>query len=97
MRKRSFPYEESDQLEASLLVEASGPAVMEDILDAIEPPESADPADAIDSARTGFLNDVTQLYLNDIGASPLLTAVEELTLARLVRAGDFQFVGGVFA
>ncbi len=90
MRKRSFPYEESDQLEASLLVEASGPAVMEDILDAIEPPESADPADAIDSARTGFLNDVTQLYLNDIGASPLLTAVEELTLARLVRAGDFS-------
>ena len=63
---------------------------MEDILDAIEPPESADPADAIDSARTGFLNDVTQLYLNDIGASPLLTAVEELTLARLVRAGDFS-------
>ena len=90
MRKRSFPYEESDQLEASLLVEASGPAVMEDILDAIEPPESADAADAIDSARTGFLNDVTQLYLNDIGASPLLTAVEELTLARLVRAGDFS-------
>ncbi|MBS0510678.1 MAG: RNA polymerase sigma factor RpoS [Proteobacteria bacterium] len=36
-----------------------------------------------------FLSDVTQLYLNEIGANPLLTPDEELRLARLVRGGDF--------
>ncbi|ENO85516.1 RNA polymerase sigma factor RpoS [Thauera linaloolentis] len=36
-----------------------------------------------------FFSDVTQLYLNEIGANPLLTADEELRLARLVRKGDF--------
>jgi RNA polymerase nonessential primary-like sigma factor len=38
---------------------------------------------------TEFLNDVTQLYLNEIGASSLLKADEELALARKNRAGDF--------
>jgi len=33
--------------------------------------------------------DVTQVYLNDIGQSPLLKPAEELRLARLVREGDF--------
>jgi len=37
-----------------------------------------------------FLNDVTQIYLNEIGANPLLTADEEVKLARRVRAGDFE-------
>jgi RNA polymerase nonessential primary-like sigma factor len=41
-------------------------------------------------AGTEFLADVTQLYLNEIGANPLLTAAEEVCLARQVRAGDFQ-------
>jgi len=36
-----------------------------------------------------FLNDVTQIYLNEIGVNPLLTAEEEVTLARRVRQGDF--------
>ncbi|MBT9497133.1 MAG: RNA polymerase sigma factor RpoS [Zoogloea oleivorans] len=36
-----------------------------------------------------FLGDVTQLYLNEIGANPLLTAEEELMLSRRVREGDF--------
>ncbi len=89
MSKRYFPNEESDLLEAGVLVEPSNSGVAEDILDAIETPEPADAADTIDSARTGFLNDVTQLYLNDIGASPLLSAAEELALARRVCAGDF--------
>ena len=40
-------------------------------------------------ATNEFLNDVTQLYLNEIGANPLLSATEELRLARLVRKGDF--------
>lgn len=37
-----------------------------------------------------FLNDVTQLYLNEIGVSPLLTPQEELDLGRRVRRGDFR-------
>jgi RNA polymerase nonessential primary-like sigma factor len=36
-----------------------------------------------------FIEDVTQLYLNDIGASSLLSPAEELRLARAMRAGDF--------
>ncbi len=36
-----------------------------------------------------FLGDVTQLYLNEIGANPRLTAEEELMLSRRVREGDF--------
>jgi RNA polymerase nonessential primary-like sigma factor len=37
-----------------------------------------------------FLNDVTQIYLNEIGVNPLLTAEEEAALARRVRKGDFE-------
>lgn len=37
-----------------------------------------------------LLEDVTQLYLNEIGAKPLLTPAEEVATARLVRAGDFN-------
>lgn len=42
------------------------------------------------SFESEFLSDVTQLYLNDIGANPLLTAEEEAALARRVRQGDFE-------
>lgn len=37
-----------------------------------------------------FLSDVTQIYLNEIGLNPLLTAEEEAALARRVRLGDFE-------
>jgi len=46
-------------------------------------------APAVSAADTDFLGDVTQLYLNEIGVNPLLTAEEELCLSRLVRTGDF--------
>ncbi len=36
-----------------------------------------------------FVADLTQLYLNDIGQHALLTAEEELRLARAMRGGDF--------
>jgi RNA polymerase nonessential primary-like sigma factor len=36
-----------------------------------------------------FVTDVTQLYLNDVGAHALLSAEEELRLARQVRDGNF--------
>jgi RNA polymerase nonessential primary-like sigma factor len=37
-----------------------------------------------------FLNDITQIYLNEIGQSPLLSAEEELGYARATREGDFD-------
>jgi RNA polymerase nonessential primary-like sigma factor len=49
----------------------------------------ADDAGHAQVGETGFLEDITQLYLNEIGATPLLKADEELALARAVRAGDF--------
>jgi RNA polymerase nonessential primary-like sigma factor len=54
---------------------------------------ASDPdADAVAAEAGGeveFIDDVTQLYLNELGASPLLTASEEVSLARAMRAGDF--------
>ena len=37
-----------------------------------------------------FLNDITQIYLNEIGQSALLSPAEELACARATRAGDFE-------
>ena len=37
-----------------------------------------------------FVADLTQLYLNEIGQHALLTAPEELRLARAMRAGEFE-------
>lgn len=57
---------------------------------ALEP--SADPVEAVDAAEStdgGFIEDITQVYLNEIGITPLLTAEEELRLSRAARAGDF--------
>jgi len=49
-----------------------------------------DAAEAIeDSHESGFIEDITQFYLHEIGATPLLTATEETKLARAVRTGDF--------
>lgn len=42
------------------------------------------------SGEAGFIEDITQVYLHEIGATPLLTAAEEKELARAVRAGDFE-------
>lgn len=41
-------------------------------------------------AENEFLSDVTQIYLNEIGANPLLTAEEEGVLTRRVKTGDFE-------
>lgn len=41
-------------------------------------------------SESEYLNDVTQLYLNEIGLNPLLTATEEAALARRVWQGDFE-------
>lgn len=42
------------------------------------------------AGESDFLNDVTQIYLNEIGANPLLTVEEERALTRRVRKGDFE-------
>ncbi len=60
-------------------LEGEGPAD-----DALSPEPEASAAPEIE-----LLEDVTQLYLNEIGAKPLLTPAEEVATARLVRAGDF--------
>jgi RNA polymerase nonessential primary-like sigma factor len=50
----------------------------------------AEGAAAVDAGgEVEFIDDVTQLYLNELGASSLLTAKEEVHLARAMRAGDF--------
>ena len=55
-----------------------------------EPDETVLPPEPeLVSPEHELLEDVTQLYLNEIGAKPLLTAAEEAATARLLRAGDF--------
>ncbi|HSJ79712.1 MAG TPA: sigma-70 family RNA polymerase sigma factor, partial [Thiobacillus sp.] len=51
----------------------------------------ADSGDELAAAILGESQvDVTQLYLNEIGQAPLLTAAEEVVLARRVIEGDFE-------
>ena len=42
------------------------------------------------SGQAGVLEDVSQRYLNEIGAKPLLSPEDELETSRLVRQGDFS-------
>lgn len=53
-----------------------------------EPGEEAETAQA--SPEFELLNDVTQHYLNEIGAKPLFTPKEEYQWACLAKQGDFQ-------
>ena len=52
-------------------------------------PQREEAEAAPDAHESGFLEDITQVYLHEIGATPLLTAPEEIKLARAARAGDF--------
>ncbi|MDO8933685.1 MAG: RNA polymerase sigma factor RpoS [Rhodocyclaceae bacterium] len=52
--------------------------------------ENVDLAESGDGGETEFLDDVTQLYLNEIGATALLKPDEELRLSRAARSGDFS-------
>lgn len=61
-------------------------------VDALEP-SSAEPGETEIEASTPeveFFEDVTQAYLNEIGAKPLLKPEEELDASRRSRAGDFS-------
>jgi len=44
----------------------------------------------VEGVGADFLNDITQIYLNEIGQNPLLSPQEELACARATRAGDFE-------
>jgi RNA polymerase nonessential primary-like sigma factor len=52
--------------------------------------ETVEIAEAGEGGEVEFLDDVTQLYLNEIGATALLKPEEELRLSRASRAGDFS-------
>jgi RNA polymerase nonessential primary-like sigma factor len=52
-------------------------------------PEDEHPEVAPDPHESGFIEDITQIYLHEIGATPLLTAEEEVKLSRAACAGDF--------
>lgn len=52
-------------------------------------PERDDAEVVPESHESGFIEDITQVYLHEIGATPLLTAAEEVKLARAAHAGDF--------
>lgn len=73
------------EFEDDALLEPEAPADVE-----LEAAEREAAAGAEVSAETEILNDVTQLYLNEIGARPLLTPEEEAATARAMRAGDFS-------
>ena len=55
----------------------------------IAPDQSSDDKPEVPQTTDRFVTDVTQTYLNEIGARTLLTADEERDLARRVRLGDF--------
>jgi RNA polymerase nonessential primary-like sigma factor len=59
------------------------------VADKAAPPEHEDAEVVADSYESGFIEDITQVYLHEIGATPLLTAAEEIKLARAARDGDF--------
>ena len=52
-------------------------------------PEPEDPEAVPDPDQSGFIEDITQVYLHEIGATPLLSAAEEIKLARNARDGNF--------
>lgn len=54
-----------------------------------EPLEDLESETDVPVPEADFLEDVTQLYLNQIGAKPLLTPEQELETTRKVRQGDF--------
>lgn len=54
-----------------------------------ERPAEPEPGDLCSSPEAELLNDVTQHYLNEIGAKPLFSPAEEADWARRARAGEF--------
>ena len=79
------------------MMSASYDAEFDPFADEVEPGEwaagesqpVAEVVDSLPSPEAELLNDVTQHYLNEIGAKPLFSPAEEGAWARRARAGDF--------
>jgi RNA polymerase nonessential primary-like sigma factor len=56
----------------------------------VEPGTARDDVGIEDGLSGDLLSDVTQIYLNEIGQNPLLTAAEERRYSRLAAKGDFE-------
>ena len=67
---------------------AESPEFLESQTDAEAEEQAFETAKAATSRRNEKSLDATQLYLNEIGYSPLLTADEEKYYARLARSGE---------
>lgn len=72
---QAFDKHQDELLEKNLLVELESDETFEQALEK-------------ESLTTNTSLDATQLYLNEIGASPLLTPEEEIHFGRLVQQGD---------
>lgn len=87
----SINSQSTDGLSLSLLTDEPADDDLQSLETAFEqvpfPAESLETKTDTDPDR--FAADVTQTYLNEIGARPLLTAAEELEMARRVKQGDF--------
>ena len=82
MRERDDEFETPEEPSPELLE-----AIPTD-LDADELLQTAKAAGKV-AAEYELLEDVTQIYLNEIGTRPLLTPEQELATARAAKAGDF--------
>ena len=60
-----------------------------DTSDGVDEP-AVEPQAAASVRENELINDVTQLYLNEIGSRPLLTPAEEFDYSTKARAGDFS-------
>ena len=81
-REAPAPSDDDERSEEALAAEEPPPADRFSGDLPLEAPPSGLAAD--------FVADLTQLYLNDIGQHALLTAPQELELARAMRAGEFS-------
>jgi RNA polymerase primary sigma factor len=63
-------------------------ALDEEQIEVVAGPEVADPGEAVWDAEPEISTDTLQLFLKDIGKVPLLTAAQEIELAKRIERGD---------
>jgi len=88
-QSRAFGHPEAAQEQTGEPAEPPAEALTEEPEEAAEPAEPAGPAVAGRTETAGPSADLFRQYLREIGRIPLLTAAEEVDLARKVEAGLF--------
>ncbi|MFJ9730751.1 RNA polymerase sigma factor [Streptomyces sp. NPDC101171] len=88
-QSRALGHPEADQEQTGEPAEPPAEALTEEPEEAAEPAEPAGPAVAARAETGGPSADLFRQYLREIGRIPLLTAAEEVDLARKVEAGLF--------